>query len=65
MDATTQRLKNYDYRNAVLPIYDIAGAKKIDTAQPDANSYKGAMSYTNMIQEKFGVGDLQHGSNSI
>ena len=65
MDSTTQKLKNYDYRNAVLPIYDIAGAKKIDTAQPDANSYKGAISYTNMIQEKFGVGDLQHGSNNI
>ncbi|MEI6774298.1 MAG: hypothetical protein WCL18_05960 [bacterium] len=55
MDSTTQKLKNYDYKNAVLPIYDIAGSKKIDSAQRDANSYIGSMTYTNMIQKKFGV----------
>jgi hypothetical protein len=65
MDSTTQTLKNYNYKNAVLPLYDIAGSKKIETAAPDANSFKGAMTYSNMIQKKFGVGDLQHGSNNI
>lgn len=65
IDSTTQKLKNYDYRTAVLPIYSIAGAKKIDTAQAEANSYQWAIKYTNMIQKKFGVGDLQHGSNSV
>ena len=68
MDATTQKLNNYDYRNAILPIYNIAGSKKIDTAAPDANTYKWVMTYTNMIQKKFGLGDIQDtrgGSNSI
>lgn len=65
INATTQKLNNYNYQNAVLPIYNIAGAKKIDTAQPQANSYKGIETYTTMIQKKFGVGDLQYGGNNV
>ncbi len=65
MDATTQKLIDYNYKNAVLPIYSIAGSKKISAAQPDANSYKGAITYTNVIQKKFGLGDLQYGSNDV
>lgn len=65
MDSTTQKLMNYNYKNAILPIYNIAGSRKIDSAETDANSYKAAMTYTNMIQKKFGVWDLQHGSNNV
>lgn len=65
MNSTTQKLENYNYKNAILPIYNIAGSKKIESSQTVANSYQGAIAYTNMIQKKFGVGDLQHGSNSI
>lgn len=60
MNSETQKLDNYDYKNAVLPIYSIAGSRKIDAAQPDANSYKGLMTYTNLIQEKFGAKDIQN-----
>lgn len=65
MDASTQELINYDYKNAVLPIYNIAGSRKINSAQWEANSYQGAMVYTNMIQERFGVWDMQHGDNNV
>ncbi len=63
LDATTQKLNNYDYKNAVLPIYSIAWSKKIDVVQPDANTYKGLMTYTNLIQEKFGARDIQNSSS--
>lgn len=65
MDSVSQNLVNYNYKNAILPIYNIAGSKKIASAQADANSYKSVMTYTTMIQKKFGVGDLQHGSNTV
>ena len=65
MDSTTQKLKDYNYRNAILPLYDIAGARKIDTEETAAYSFSGAMTYTNLIQKKFGVSDLQNGSNAI
>lgn len=65
MDASSQKLVNYNYKNAVLPIYDIAGSKKIASAEAEGNSYKGAMKYASVIQKKFGVGDLQYGSNNI
>lgn len=39
MDSTTKKLTNYNYKNAVLPIYNIAGAKKIATPEASANSY--------------------------
>ncbi|MCX6825442.1 MAG: VCBS repeat-containing protein [candidate division SR1 bacterium] len=65
MDSTTQKLVNYNYKNATQPIYNIAGSKKINVAQQDANSYQGAITYTNIIQRKFGVGDSQYGSNDI
>lgn len=65
MDATSQNLVNYNYKNAILPIYNIAGSRKIANAEGDANSYKSVMAYTTMIQKKFGVGDLQHGNNNV
>ncbi|MEI6118608.1 MAG: hypothetical protein WCP92_05280 [bacterium] len=55
MDATTKSLVNYNYKNAVLPIYNIAGAKKITTPENEANSYSGVMKYTNLIRQKFGM----------
>jgi hypothetical protein len=65
IDSTSQELMDYNYKNAILPIYNIAGSRKIATGESDANSYKGVMTYTTMIQKKFGVGDLQHGSNNV
>lgn len=65
MDSVSQNLINYNYKNAILPIYNIAGSRKITNAEGDANSYKSVMAYTTMIQKKFGVGDLQQGSNNV
>lgn len=39
IDPATQRLANYNYKDAKYPIYDIAGSKKVDTAQTGAYSY--------------------------
>lgn len=55
----TQKLANYNYKDAKFPIYDIAGSKKIDAPQADANSYAGVMTYTNMIQKRFAVKEKQ------
>lgn len=55
----------YNYKDARLPIYDIAGSKKITNAQSWANSYQGLYNYMALIQEKFAAGDLQRGGNSL
>ena len=56
---------DYNYRDAILPIYDIVGSKSIDSKQPDANSYSGAMTYANLIQQRFSVKEKQEASNSL
>ena len=55
MDSTTQKLTNYNYKDAIFPIYDIAGSKAIDAPQNDANSYAGVMDYASIIQKTFAV----------
>ncbi len=65
INSTSQTLENYEYKNAISPIYNIAGAKKVNTTQANANSYKSIATYTSMIQKKFGVGDIQFGSNNV
>ena len=67
LDTTTMQLQNYNYKNAIFPIYDIAGSKKVATQQVATGSYQSAIDYTTMIQRKFsiGVGDLQYGNNDI
>ena len=53
LDINTNTLTNFDYKNAKLPIYDIAGSKA--TAQENTNndSYLAVEKYTNLIQNKF------------
>lgn len=55
----------YNYKDARLPIYDIAGSKKISNEQNVANSYEGLYNYATLIQEKFAAGDVQRGSNAL
>jgi len=55
LDANTQKLINYNYKDAIFPIYDIAGSKKTNAAQTSANSYAGAMEYASIIQKTFAV----------
>lgn len=55
LDSTTQTLVNYNYRDAIFPIYDIAGSKAINAPQNSANSYVGAMDYASIIQKTFAV----------
>ena len=39
----------YDYRNAIKPIFDIAGSVKLKTAEPRATSYDAATEYISPI----------------
>ena len=55
INSSTQRLNSYNYRDAIFPIYDIAGSKKTDTPHNNANSYAGAMEYASIIQKTFAV----------
>ena len=54
---------SYQYTWAKLPIYDIAGSKKISTAQPEASTASWVSKYAALIQQKFGGGDLQYSSD--
>jgi len=56
-------LRDYDYKNARLPIYDIAGSKKITAPENEANTTLGVQKYAALIQNKLGAGDLQHSNN--
>jgi len=39
----------YNYRNAIKPIFDIAGSVKLDAAQPKATSFEAAKTYISPI----------------
>jgi len=54
-----QQLTNYNYKDAKFPIYDIAGSKKINTQQANANSYSWAETYASIMQERFAVKERQ------
>jgi|GEM_PF-926833 len=64
MDATTNQLKNYNYKDAKFPIYDIAGSRKISTAQSDANSYSGIKIYSALTQTRFAVKEKQENKSN-
>lgn len=55
IDAATKRLNNYNYKDARMPIYDIAGSRKVDNGQSEANSYLWAETYASIIQRTFAV----------
>ncbi len=59
MDSTTQKLSNYNYKDARFPIYDIVWSKKIDTGEAAANSYIWAIKYASIIQERFAAKEKQ------
>lgn len=58
IDATTKKLANYNYKNAIYPIYDIAGSQSINTPEP-ANTYTGIETYTALIQKRFAANEKQ------
>jgi len=63
LNLNTNMNVSYDYKAARLPIYDIAGSKKITTAQPEANTSSWVQKYAALIQNKLGAGDLQYSNN--
>lgn len=64
MNLNSNNTLTYDYKNARLPIYDIAGSKKISTQQPESETTAGIEKYAALIQNKLGAGDLQY-TNSL
>ncbi|MEI7562331.1 MAG: hypothetical protein WCJ39_01025 [bacterium] len=49
----THLLNNFDWRNAKLPLYDIAGSRATQQENTDNDSYLALNKYTNLIQNKF------------
>ena len=44
------KLEFFDYRNAISPVYDIAGAQKTDQDYSVAHSYLGITQYASLIK---------------
>ena len=46
---------DFNYKDAKLPIYDIAWSKKITNSETNANSYLGVENYASIMQTRFAV----------
>jgi hypothetical protein len=47
------RSSGYNFQDAILPVYDIAGSKEISNPENEANSFSGVEKYSRLIQQTF------------
>ncbi|HRX63772.1 MAG TPA: hypothetical protein P5060_01570 [Candidatus Absconditabacterales bacterium] len=50
----------YNFQDAILPVFDVAGSTQIEDAERGANSFEGVDKYTRLIQKTFVPGQKKY-----